>query len=178
MSDTSASPSAAPLAPSSLAQTAMLAPELVELQRVLEREIPMCSQMGITVDSCGPEGLVMRLPLYPNRNHQQTAFAGSLNALCTIAGWSTVYLLLKSLDRPGYVVIRRGAIKYHEPVTTANIYARCEPVSPAARQYFLEMLDDKKQAKLDLAVQIAGAEGPSVVFSGSYVVIQDGAQPY
>ncbi len=41
----------------------------------------------------------MRLPLGPNRNHQQTAFAGSLNALCTIAGWGTVLLLLKELER-------------------------------------------------------------------------------
>ena len=39
----------------------------------------------------------MRLPLDRNRNHQQTAFAGSLNALCTITGWGSVYLLLREL---------------------------------------------------------------------------------
>ena len=42
----------------------------------------------------------MRLPLDPNRNHQQTAFAGSLNALCTIAGWGSVYLLLRGTRSP------------------------------------------------------------------------------
>jgi thioesterase domain-containing protein len=166
-----------PDAPAKLT-TAHLAPELLELQGVLEREIPMCTQMGITVHEGGPEGLVMRLPLAPNRNHQQTAFAGSLNAVCTIAGWGTMFLLMKELDRVGNVVIRRSAIKYQEPVTSADIFARCHPVSPGARQYFLEMLDDKKQAKLDLAVEIAGALGPSVVFSGSYVVIQNGATAY
>jgi hypothetical protein len=36
------------------------------------------------------------------------------------------------------------------------------------------MLDDKKQAKLDLTVEITGPEGPLVSFSGSYVVMQDG----
>ena len=86
----------------------------------------------------------------PNRNHQQTAFAGSLNALCTIAGWGTVFLLLKELDRHGNIVIRRSTIRYQEPVTSAEIFARCQPVSAEARQYFLEMLDDKKQAKIDL----------------------------
>lgn len=151
-------------------------PLLSELQATLEREIPMSAQMGIRVHQGDADGLVMRLPLSPNRNHQQTAFAGSLNALCTIAGWGSVYLLLKELGRRGNIVIRRSTIKYQEPVTASEIYARCHPVNPAARQYFLEMLDDKGQAKLDLTVEVAGAEGSAVVFSGSYVVLPNGAQ--
>jgi thioesterase domain-containing protein len=144
---------------------------LAELQATLEREIPMCAQMGISVHNGGTDGLVMRLPLDRNRNHQQTAFAGSLNALCTIAGWGSVYLLLKELNRRGSIVIRRSSIRYQEPVSTSEIYARCLPVSPEARQYFLEMLDDKGQAKLELAVEVSGADGPAVSFSGSYVVL-------
>jgi thioesterase domain-containing protein len=144
---------------------------LAELQATLEREIPMCRQMGIAVHGSGADGLVMRLPLAPNRNHQQTAFAGSLNALCTVAGWGSVYLLLRELGRGGSIVIRRSTIKYHQPVTAAEILARCHPGSAEARQYFLEMLDDKGQAKLDLSVEIAGVGGPAVSFSGSYVVL-------
>jgi thioesterase domain-containing protein len=149
-------------------------PHLSELQATLEREIPMSAQMGIRVHENGESGLVMRLPLNPNRNHQQTAFAGSLNALCTIAGWGSVYLLLRELDRRGSIVIRRSTIKYQEPVTATEIYARCQPVGPAARQYFLEMLDDKGQAKLDLVVEVAGTAGPAVSFNGSYVVLPHG----
>ncbi len=151
-------------------------PLLCELQATLEREIPMSAQMGIRVHDGGANGLVMRLPLSPNRNHQQTAFAGSLNALCTITGWGSVYLLLRELGRRGNIVIRRSSIRYQEPVTSSEIYARCQPVNPVARQYFLEMLDDKGQAKLDLKVEIAGGEGPAVVFDGSYVVLPNGAQ--
>jgi thioesterase domain-containing protein len=150
----------------------MATPLLDELQATLEREIPMCGQMGIRVHSGGPQGLVMRLPLEPNLNHRQTAFAGSLNAVCTIAGWGTVFLLLKDIDRKGNVVIRRSTIRYHQPVNTAEILARCQPVAAASRQYFLEMLDDKKQAKLDLEVEIQGTDGPLVSFTGSYVVTQ------
>jgi thioesterase domain-containing protein len=145
-------------------------PLLDELQATLEREIPMCAQMGIRVHGGGAQGLVMRLPLGPNRNHQQTAFAGSLNAVCTIAGWGSAFLLLKDLDRNGNIVIRRSTIRYHQPVNTAEILARCQPVTAESRQYFLEMLDDKKQAKLDLEVEIPGSDGPLVSFSGSYVV--------
>jgi thioesterase domain-containing protein len=147
---------------------------LSDLQGVLEREIPMCAQMGIKVHNGGADGLVMRLPLNPNRNHQQTAFAGSLNALCTIAGWGSVYLLLRELGRDGNIVIRRSTIRYQEPVASSEIYARCQPVTAEARQYFLEMLGDKGQAKLDLTVEIAGSDGPAVSFSGSYVVLPPG----
>ena len=73
-----------------------------------------------------------------------------------------VYLLLKELDRGGSIVIRRSTIKYQEPVTSPEIFARCQPVSAEARQYFLEMLDDKRQAKLDLVVEIAGPTDPLV----------------
>lgn len=146
-------------------------PMLAELQATLEREIPMCAQMGIGVHHGSGDGLVMRLPLERNRNHQQTAFAGSLNALCTIAGWGYVYLLLKELDRRGSIVIRRSSIRYQEPVSTSEIFARCLPITADARQYFLEMLDDKGQAKLELAVEVPGQYGPAVSFSGSYVVL-------
>src|SRR3954471_11260073 len=134
MPDTSTSPSS------------LVSPFLCELQATLEREIPMSAQMGIRVHKGDADGLVMRLPLSPNRNHQQTAFAGSLNALCTIAGWGYVYVLLRELERRGSIVIRRSTIKYQEPVTSEEILARCLPISAEARQYFLEMLDDKGQA--------------------------------
>ena len=148
-----------------------LSPLLGELQATLQREIPMCGLMGIRVHEGSADGLVMRMPLDPNRNHQQTAFAGSLSTLCTIAGWGSVYLLLRELNRSGSIVIRRGAIRYQEPVTSSEIHARVLPVTEEARQYFLEMLDDKGQAKLDLTVEVAGSDGPAVSFHGSYVVL-------
>jgi thioesterase domain-containing protein len=152
-------------------------PKLGELQATLEREIPMSAQMGIRVHNNGPTGLVMRLPLTPNRNHQQTAFAGSLNALCTIAGWGYTYLLLRELGRHGNIVIHRSSIKYLEPVTSSEIYAHCHEVAASEKQHFLEMLDDKGQTKLELAVEIAGSDGPAVSFKGSYVVLPVGAAP-
>ena len=60
-------------------------------------------------------------------------------------------------------------------MVSSEILARCPPVAAEARQYFLEMLDDKGQAKLDLTVEIAGPDGPLVSFNGSYVVVADKA---
>jgi thioesterase domain-containing protein len=144
---------------------------LDELQATLEREIPMSAVMGMRVHEGGLGGLVVRLPLKPNLNHQKTAFAGSLSALCTIAGWGYVFLLLRELGREGNIVIHRSTIKYLQPVTSSEIFAHCKAVTEAESQYFLEMLDDKGQTKLDLTVEIAGRLGPAVSFKGSYVVL-------
>ena len=142
-----------------------------DLQSTLEREDSDERQMGIRVHKSGAEGLIMRLPLSPNLNHQKTAFAGSLNALCTIAGWGYVFLLLREFGRHGSIVIHRSSIKYLEPVTSSEIYAHCRPVNDSERQHFLDMLDDKGQTKLELSVEVAGREGPAVSFKGSYVVL-------
>lgn len=126
------------------------------------------------------------MPLEGNHNHQRTAFAGSLNALCTVAGWGAAWLELRRLlaagpatpaDAPplgeGAIVIRRSTIKYHEPVATPVVTARCLPPSPAIREHFAGMLLEKGQSKLDLEVEIAGTtpDRPAVALKGSYVVL-------
>src|SRR5690606_19992974 len=132
-----------------------LVASLHELQQTLEREIPICRMMGIKVEARDASGLQVALPLELNRNHRQTAFAGSLNALCTLAGWGTTYLLLRELNQSGDIVIRRSTIRYQQPVDWEQIIARCHPVTSAASDYFVEMLEEKGQGKLDLVVEVA-----------------------
>jgi thioesterase domain-containing protein len=112
------------------------------------------------------------MPLAPNRNHQDSAFAGSLNALCTIVGWGTMFLLLEQQNFSGNIVIRRGNIRYRRPVRTPHIVARSLPLDRDAVDYFFELLRNKKKSKLDVAVEIVDSEGPMVSFQGSYVVQQ------
>ena len=149
-----------------------LAALLAELRSTLAREIPMSSRMGIEVGAWSEYGLEVLLPLDENRNHQQTAFAGSLNALCTLAGWSTVFLVTRCHGLGGSIVIRRSAIKYLLPVATPQIRAVCRPVTAPEEQYFVEMLAEKGQAKLDLDVEVSVPEGLAVAFHGSYVVLE------
>src|SRR5882672_1836029 len=88
---------------------------LDDLARTLWQEMPICAAMDIRPASWDGRQLVMQMPLEPNHNHQSSAFAGSLNALCTVVGWGTVYLLLRREQLHGNVVIRRGAIRYLRP---------------------------------------------------------------
>lgn len=147
-------------------------PRLAQLQQVINTEIPICQKLGVVVEGIDDGALVMSCPLELNHNHQATAFAGSLNALCTITGWGATYLEVQPLDPEAVIVIRRSTIKYHRPVDSPSIVARCRMVTDAQRAYFAEMLAEKGQAKLDLAIEIDHGvveDRPRVVFAGSYV---------
>lgn len=140
----------------------------------MRAEIPISAPMQVAADRLNDDGLWLSMPLEPNRNPHQTAFAGSLNSLCTMAGWAMTHLLTEQLGTSGSTVIRRSSIKYHEPVETPRVVAHCLPPRPADWKHFVEMLQEKGQAKLDHVVEVAGTapDRPAVLFAGSYVVVQ------
>jgi thioesterase domain-containing protein len=144
--------------------------DLELLQQTLRREMPITVAMGIEVVSWQDERLTMHMPLEPNRNHQYSAFAGSLNALCTIVGWGTIFMLLRQESLSGNIVIRRGKIRYLRPVRTPEFLATGLPIDPNQYSYFFELLRGKGKSKIDLAAEIADEQGAYVSFQGSYVV--------
>lgn len=143
---------------------------LTDLEQTLRREMPITVPMGMRAVSWLDRRLTVEMPLEANRNHQYSAFAGSLNALCTVVGWGTVFLLVRDEGRPGNIVIRRSQIRYLRPVRAAQIAARGLPLDPAGEAFFFELLRSKGRSKIDVAAEIADDEGPLVTFSGSYVV--------
>ncbi|MEQ8847370.1 YiiD C-terminal domain-containing protein [Botrimarina sp.] len=151
---------------------ATLAARRASLEQLLHAEIPLAAGMRVAVDAISPQGLWLSMPLAPNRNPHQTAFAGSLNALCTLAGWAATHLLVEQLGVRAATVIRRSSIKFHQPVETPRVVAHCLQLRQPHWEYFVEMLTEKGQAKLDHVVEIPGADPsrPAVLFAGSYVV--------
>ena len=143
---------------------------LLQLEKTLAHEIPICRAMSFEVVSWREDRLAMRMPLEINKNHQYSAFAGSLNALCTIVGWGTLFLLLGREGLTGNIVIRRGKIRYLRPVVTSDIVARGLPIDAGELAYFFELMRSKGKTKLDVASEIADELGPLVTFQGSYVV--------
>lgn len=144
--------------------------DLEALQQTLAREMPICTAMGIRPVEWLDRRLSMAMPLEPNRNHQYSAFAGSLNALSTIVGWGTVFMLLRGEQRPGNIVIRRSSIRYLRPVRERLIVARSQPLDPEGEAFFYELLRSKGVSKIDVAAEIADGQGTLVSFQGSYVV--------
>ena len=71
-------------------------PDLLrELRAKLRRDMPITKALGLRVVGREGAGLVLSSPLAPNINHKGTAFAGSLNATATLAGWGTIWLVLR-----------------------------------------------------------------------------------
>ena len=143
---------------------------LAQLEQTLAHEIPICRAMNFEVVSWDDDRLTMRMPLEPNKNHQFSAFAGSLNALCTIVGWGTIFMLLRREGLSGSIVIRRGKIRYLRPVVTSDIVVRGLPVEANELAYCFELMRSKGKTKLEIGSEIADSQGPLVRFQGSYVV--------
>ncbi|HZC07825.1 MAG TPA: thioesterase domain-containing protein [Ktedonobacterales bacterium] len=144
-----------------------------ELQSVLYHEIPLSQQIGLQVDRYEGASLSLRAPLAPNINHKSTAFAGSLTAVATLAGWGLTWLLLRQHDLRGVIVIHESATRYQLPVAH-DFVAVCHAPDALAVERFLTALRRRGKARLALTVEIQDAEQRiAVVFTGSYVAFID-----
>jgi thioesterase domain-containing protein len=147
-----------------------------ELQAVLHHEIPLSQQIGLTVGEYDGACLSLRAPLAPNVNHKATAFAGSLTAVATLAGWGVVWLILRERDLRGVIVIQESATEYHLPVGH-DFVATCRIPSERVIEHFLSALRRRGKARLPLTVDIRADAGQvAVAFTGSYVALSDQAQ--
>jgi len=140
------------------------------LAAVWADRMPITTALGITVTRLDHESLTLQLPLAPNRNHKGTAFAGSLSALATLAGWSAVWLLLAEAAEEAHVVIQDASVRYLAPArsdTTATVQF------PAASTWdkALATLRRRGRARLGLVVEVHDADGSLVAaFAGRYVM--------
>lgn len=140
-----------------------------ELQQVLHHEIPLSRQMRLTVHQYDGECLSLRAPLAPNINHKATAFAGSLNAVATLAGWGTMWLVLAEHGLRGTIVIQESTTRYLLPVGT-DFVATCRLPMAHEAERFLAGLRRRGKARLPLAVSILDDDGRvAVAFTGTYV---------
>lgn len=140
-----------------------------ELQEVLNHEIPLTAAIGITVAGYDGDTLTLAAPLRQNRNHKSTAFAGSLNALVTLAGWGLIWVLLKERDMTATIVIQESLSRYLRPVR-ADFTARCRKPDEARLSAFETTLRRRGKARLELRVEILDGEHVAMDFTGRYVV--------
>ena len=143
-----------------------------ELQEVLHHEIPLSRQMGLVVECYDGGCLSLRAPLAPNINHKATAFAGSLTAVATLAGWGTVWLMLREQGLRGTIVIQESTTRYLLPVG-GDFTAICRMPSAGEVERFLAGLRRRGKARIRLTTDIhAGGDGDgrvAVAFTGHYV---------
>jgi thioesterase domain-containing protein len=140
------------------------------LRRKLSTEMPVTGRLGIRLGGAAGGGVRLRAPLAANINHRGTAFAGSLNALATLTGWATVWLVLRAHGLQGQVVIQDSTVHYVRPVT-GDFEARCEPPTRDAIHHLLESVKRRGRGRIELTVTVSDRQGPAVNFRGRYVAL-------
>jgi thioesterase domain-containing protein len=141
---------------------------LEELERTLHEDIPITKQLGIRVLEYEADTLALKAPLDANINHKGTAFAGSIYAVATLAGWGLIWLLLREAEIAARIVIQESSIRYRHPITQ-DMVATCSKPSPARLEQFFVMLRRKGIARLELQTQIKEGGQTAVEFNGRYV---------
>lgn len=139
------------------------------LSTLLATHFPVARHLGVRVREASPRRLVLEAPLAPNRNRSGTAFAGSLNALATLAGWSWLTHHLGGVPGEYQVVLQDSSISYHRPATSA-FRAICVAPEPETLEQFSRTLARRRRARLRIGVDLVTSSGPVATFAGRYVV--------
>ncbi|MGH2497423.1 MAG: thioesterase domain-containing protein [Ktedonobacteraceae bacterium] len=142
------------------------------LQATLDHKIPITREIGIRVAHYDGEQLALAAPIARNINHKATAFAGSLNAVMTLAGWGMIWILLKELDMKGTIVIQDSASHYKRPVTRDFTAICCKPGVEHVQQ-FARTLRERGRARLELQATIHENDVLVMSFEGRYVVLSN-----
>ena len=144
--------------------------DLPNLRTVLTQNIPVTGAMGLTVRRVDDDGLVLGIPLAPNVNHKHTFFAGSLNAVATLAGWSMLWTVLREAEVGAHVVIQDSTVHYLVPAQS-DVTAEAKRSEPEALERALAQLARRGRARVALDAEVRDAEGRSVAtLRGRYVI--------
>lgn len=138
------------------------------LSALLATYFPVTRHLGVRVREASPRRVTLEAPLAPNRNRSGTAFAGSLNALATLAGWSWLTLYLRSEGAEPQVLLQDSAITYDRPATSA-FRAVCHAPEAHELDRFLATLARRGRARLTLPVLLVTSTSTVASFSGRYV---------
>jgi len=141
------------------------------LERTLESGIPLARHLGIRVASIDEGAIRLTAPLGPNRNHQGTAFGGSLFSLAVLTGWAWTTLLLKRGRYEADAVVQDSRIEYLAPAR-GPLESVLEPPASAEVERLRRMLERSGRGRIRLDVEVRVATLAVARFEGSFVALR------
>ncbi len=135
----------------------------------LHRSIPLVAAMQLKVLSNGGGAIELLAPLPPNRNHQSSAFGGSLATLGIVSGWALLQQELLREKLEARIVVQRSECDFIEPVE-ADFTARCS-LPPAEWERFLATLRKRGRARITVHSSLHCAGREAVRHSGTFVAL-------
>jgi len=134
--------------------------------------MPVTQRLGVRLVGVRQGTVHLKAPFAANTNHVGTAFAGSLNAIATLSGWATVWLLLREREIPALVVIQDSSARYLRPVT-GDFEAVPTPPSHEAIAHLVESVTRRGKGRIELTVSVHDHQGEAMVFRGRYVALHN-----
>lgn len=135
----------------------------------LRLEIPLTAAMQLEAAAFDGRTLVLRVPLAPNVNDKDTAFAGSITALGSITGWSLLTLWSQAEVGPCQAAIYDAHFRFRKPLRgdfTATVALPDEAALAALQEGLLR----KGKGRAALTVVLADADGDAATLAAAYSV--------
>jgi thioesterase domain-containing protein len=141
------------------------------LAKILKKQIPLSNAMGIHVVKCSRfEGVQLRLPLKPNRNHKNTAFGGTLVAAQALASWAAIMAILEDEGLMAEVVIQRQFSEFIRPVKN-NFSVKTHKITSNDILRFCKILRRFGKARIEISACVMVGGKLAATFKGEYVAI-------
>lgn len=140
------------------------------LQGKFLREIPMTRHLGLRVDGYTGSELRLSAPLEPNVNDKGTAFAGSLNALMTLAGWGLVHLRLEEAGEKCDIVIHKGELEFSAPIRTP--FQAVATLQEGDWADCMQRLQSRGRGRILVETRVEAAGATAARMAGRYVALR------
>ena len=125
--------------------------QLRSAEEFLHERIPLTRAIGLRVVSADAAGFAVAAPVDQNRNHLNTAFGGSINAVATLAAYGLLWLELR--NEAADVVIRDSSIRFLRPIRE-TINALCGRPDNRQLEEFKTQLRANGSARIALRVRV------------------------
>lgn len=140
-----------------------------DFESELYENIPITKQMGVSVVEVTAQRAVLRAPLQPNSNHNETAFGGSIYSTAVLSCWALASETVRAAGlNAGYIVIQNGEIEYETPIDS-EFFAEAEWSSSRARDKFIDALTRFGVGRAKIASVIRSTGEIRARFSGRFV---------
>ena len=143
-----------------------------EFEQFLHQQIPVTKAMEFNVLEITPSRVRISAKLEPNKNHQSTAFGGSISCLMTVAGWALVYANIKKIDPNAHIVIAKSSIRYFKPLKK-DFTAESILMNEADKINLFKMYNKNRKGKLSVKVQCYEDGFLAAEFEGQYVALNN-----
>ena len=141
-----------------------------QLESLVHQEIPITKALDIRIAELSATSIKVMAPFEANKNIHNTAFAGSIYTVATIAGWSLVSHIAQHHDLQGSVVLAKADIQYKKPIN-GDIVAHCSVDDPAQLDTFIQSFERKNRARLHLTINVVESGDIKALLNANFALV-------